>query len=555
MNGGDPSDRGEIVDFTAYFAGVEYFPGNTPRLHATAMPKPRANSRENVAEGKPVLLLQPQFPSAFRRNVSNCKLGCMSCEESWQFHHSSPSAVESWVMQSTEKATRIQLFQFNTPAMRAFHLAWMAFFLCFFAWFAIAPLMTVVREELQLNKDQIGWCMIGSVAVTVIARLIMGWACDRYGPRLAYGWLLMLGSLPLVGISFAYDFQSFLLFRVLIGGIGASFVITQFHMSVMFAPNCVGTANATTAGWGNLGGGVTQMVMPLIFALLATVFGLSSSASWRVAMSLTGVMCFIAGLIYMRFTQDTPAGNFAELRAAGLMPPPKATRGSFWEACCNHRVWALAGLYAACFGIELVLNNVAVLYLVDSFEVLKSLPTAEAMKMAGLIAGICGSMNLFARALGGYLADRWGAKWGLAGRVKWLFLLVFAEGLVLMLFAQSGTLWSAVPALLVLTLLIAMACGATFAVVPFISKRGLGAISGIVGAGGNIGAVSAGFLFKLEGLDWSTALFLLGALVTSFSFLSFAVTFSPAAELEARRSIEAASAPVAVPAELATATS
>lgn len=455
----------------------------------------------------------------------------------------------------TGKANRIELTKFHTPAMRAFHLAWMAFFLCFFAWFAIAPLMTIVREELQLTKDQIGWCMIGSVAVTVIARLIMGWVCDRYGPRLAYTWLLLLASLPLFGIAWANNFESFLFFRVLIGGIGASFVITQFHMSVMFAPNCIGTANATTAGWGNLGGGVTQMVMPLVFALFATGLGFSSSASWRLAMSLNGVLCLGMAWVYYRYTQDTPAGNFAELRAAGLMPPPKATQGAFLEACSNHRVWALAVIYAACFGIELVLNNVAVLYLVDSFSELKNLPTAEAMKWAGIIAGVCGSMNLFARALGGLLADRWGKRWGLAGRVKWLFLLILVEGIVLMLFAQSTSLWTAAPALVVLTLLIAMACGATFAVVPFVGQRGLGAISGIVGAGGNIGAVGAGFLFKIEGLDWSTAFFLLGAVVTCSSFLSFVVTFSPAAELAAQKSIEAAAAEKPSTVELAGATS
>ncbi len=52
----------------------------------------------------------------------------------------------------------------------------------------------------------------------------------------------------------------FLFFRLLIGAIGASFVITQYHTSIMFAPNVVGTANATTAGWGDAGGGATQSV-------------------------------------------------------------------------------------------------------------------------------------------------------------------------------------------------------------------------------------------------------------------------------------------------------
>ena len=78
--------------------------------------------------------------------------------------------------------------------------------------------------------------------------------------------MLSLGAIPVFGIAFAWDYTSFLVFRLLIGIIGASFVITQFHTSVMFAPNVVGTANATVGGWGNAGGGVTQSLMPLIFA-------------------------------------------------------------------------------------------------------------------------------------------------------------------------------------------------------------------------------------------------------------------------------------------------
>ena len=161
------------------------------------------------------------------------------------------------------KATRIELFSLRTPQMRAFHMSWFAFFLCFFAWFGIAPLMVVVRDELGLTKTQVGNTIIASVAVTIIARLAIGWLCDRIGPRITYTWLLLLGSLPVMGIGFADSYYSFLLFRLAIGVIGASFVITQYHTSVMFAPNCVGTANATSAGWGNLGGGVTNMVMPL----------------------------------------------------------------------------------------------------------------------------------------------------------------------------------------------------------------------------------------------------------------------------------------------------
>ena len=87
-------------------------------------------------------------------------------------------------MQRIGKATRINLLDFTTPPMRAFHMSWFAFFLCFFAWFGIAPLMTVVRAEMGLTKDQVGWCIIGSVAITVVARMLIGRLCDRFGPRL-----------------------------------------------------------------------------------------------------------------------------------------------------------------------------------------------------------------------------------------------------------------------------------------------------------------------------------------------------------------------------------
>ena len=143
-------------------------------------------------------------------------------------------------------------------------MTWFAFFSCFFAWFGIAPLMSVVRDELQLTQQQIGWAIIGSVSMTIFARLFIGWLCDRIGPRKSYTWLLLLGSLPVMGIGLAQTFETFLMFRVLIGCIGAAFVITQYHTTVMFAPNIVGQANATSAGWGNLGGGVTQFVMPLL---------------------------------------------------------------------------------------------------------------------------------------------------------------------------------------------------------------------------------------------------------------------------------------------------
>lgn len=47
---------------------------------------------------------------------------------------------------------------------------------------------------------------------------------------------------------------------------------------------------------------------------------------------------------------------------------------------------------------------------------------------------------------------------------------------------------------------------------PFIDRNALGGVAGIIGAGGNVGAVAAGFLLKGV-LDIQTCLFILGGLV------------------------------------------
>ena len=433
-------------------------------------------------------------------------------------------------MEFKGKATRIQLFSFSTIPMRTFHLTWFAFFLCFFGWFGIAPLMAVVREDLGLTREQVGNTIIASVAITVVARLAIGWLCDRIGPRKAYTWLLAVGSLPVMTIGLADSYGSFLLFRLAIGAIGASFVITQYHTSVMFAPNTVGTANATTAGWGNLGGGVTQLAMPLIFAAIVS-FVADRAVGWRLAMVVPGLILLATSALYWKLTEDSPDGNYEELRRSGALANAKTVDGAFLRACSDTRVWALFLVYGACFGVELTINNIAALYFHDYFDL--------SLSSAGMTAGLFGLMNIFARTLGGAMGDKWGLKWGLRGRVWFLGGILFLEGLALMLFSQQTVLPMAIATLILFSLCVQMSEGATYSVVPFINKKALGSVAGIVGAGGNAGAVAAGFLFKSASMSWPQAFLILGAAVTLSSFVTFALRFSEAEEMAVAR--EAAS--------------
>ena len=430
----------------------------------------------------------------------------------------------------TGKATSINLKSFAAPHMRTFHLTWLAFFLCFFGWFGIAPLLGEVREDLNLTNSQVFTSLIASVFITIFARVAIGWVLDRVGPRRTYTGLLILGSLPVMLIGLSQNFETFVVFRLLIGVIGASFVITQYHTSIMFAPNVVGTANATTAGWGNLGGGVTQLVMPLVMTGVL-FFVANEAAGWRIAMVIPGVALLLMGLVYYRFTQDAPEGDFNELRAQG-----KVTRqnqpGAFARASRDPRVWMLFVIYGACFGIELTINGMASLYFQDRFGL--------DIVLAGVIASLFGLMNIFARTTGGICSDKLGIRMGLRGRTLFMGSVLLLEGLALVVFSRMEVLILAIPMLIVFSIFVQMSEGATFGVVPFVNRKALGAVAGIVGAGGNAGAVAAGFLLRAEGVAMQDALLYFGIIVIAIAPLAFFVRFPRRVEaIERRRMREA----------------
>jgi MFS transporter, NNP family, nitrate/nitrite transporter len=393
---------------------------------------------------------------------------------------------------------KLNIFSWKGVQMRTFHITWITFFFCFFGWFGIAPLMPLVREQLHLTKAQVGNITIASVSATILARLIIGRLCDSWGPRRSYTLLLFLGALPVIGIGLANSYESFLVFRLIIGVIGASFVITQFHTSMMFAPNVVGTANAVAGGWGNLGGGITNIAMPLIAAALVGAGYVDQLNSWRYAMIIPGVILLFMALIYYRYTKDTPAGNFEEIERTTT---GKKT-GTFLIACRDYRTWVLALAYAACFGIEITVDNVAALYFVDHFN--------ATLIVAGILAGLFGFMNLFARALGGILSDKIGFRYGLRGKGILLAVLLVLEGIGIMLFAKAGSLPMAVASMLLFALFLKMANGGTYSIVPFINKHAIGSVAGIVGAGGNLGAMLVAFLFKSTEITYSQAFYFIG---------------------------------------------
>ncbi len=388
-----------------------------------------------------------------------------------------------------DKATEIKLCSFARPHMRAFHCSWFAFFLAFFIWFAIAPLMPEITKTLDLSPEQKWTSNICSVAGTIIMRFALGPLCDKFGARILMGIVLMSASIPCALTGVVTDILGLSILRFFIGLGGSTFVMCQYWSTSMFTKEVAGTANALVGGWGNLGGGVTQIVMgSALFPLFK--LGMSAETAWRTVCIVPAVVGMVFGFTLVRISEDCPKGNYKDMKEKGIMHEVSAS-ASFRDGAMNINTWMLFIQYGCCFGVELTMNNAAATYFVEEF--------GQKTESAAAIASIFGWMNLFARGLGGFASDKCNARLGMRGRLIWQSLCLIIEGAMVLLFANTKNLGLAIFILVIFSSFVQAAEGSTYGIVPYVDPPATGSIAGIVGAGGNTGAVCFGLCFRQLG--------------------------------------------------------
>jgi len=411
-----------------------------------------------------------------------------------------------------DKAAEIKLCSFARPHMRAFHCSWWTFFVAFFIWFAIAPLMPEIKLTLGLTGQQAWTSNICSVAGTIFMRFLLGPMCDKFGARILMGSVLMGASIPCACTGLVTSATSLAILRFFIGLGGSTFVMCQYWSTSMFTKEVVGTANALVGGWGNLGGGVTQIVMgSALFPLFK--LGMSAEAAWRTVAIVPAIVGFATGFTILRISDDCPKGNYKDMKEKGIMPEVSAT-SSFRDGALNINTWLLFIQYGCCFGVELTMNNASATYFKETFEL-----TTES---AAAIASIFGWMNLFARGLGGFTSDIFNSKMGMRGRLIWQTICLLIEGAMVLVFASTNTLGLAIFILVIFSSFVQAAEGSTYGIVPYVDPPATGSISGIVGAGGNTGAVCFGLGFRqLE--STKSAFNLMGFTILGSALLTFLV--------------------------------
>lgn len=432
---------------------------------------------------------------------------------------------------------------------RILHLTWFAFFLTFVVWFNFAPLATTIKDDLGLTVDQMKTIGICNVALTVPARILIGMLLDRFGPRITFSTLLVYAAIPCLLFASANDFNTLVISRLLLGIVGAGFVIGIRMVSEWFPPKEIGLAEGIYGGWGNFGSAASAFTLPSVALVLSFISG--GEANWRLAIALTGIAAAIYGVIYFFTVEDTPPGKVYQ-RPARHGGMEVTSKRDFWFLLLMNLpiagvlallawrlkgvgflnqgqlliVWLmLLGLYAfqayKAFDANKDLmtgkkhypaedryqfNQVAILELTyianfgSELAVVSMLPAFFELTFnlnpaqAGMIASSYAFMNLVSRPGGGLISDKMGSrKWTMA-------ILMGGLGIGYLMMGTVNNAW-----FLPLAVVLTMACsffvqaaeGSTYAIVPLIKRRVTGQIAGNVGAYGNVGAVCYLTLYSL----------------------------------------------------------
>lgn len=430
---------------------------------------------------------------------------------------------------------KLNLLSFSGSS-RILHLSWIAFFISFIVWFNHAPLLASIRETFQLTDTQVKTLLILNVALTIPVRILVGMLVDKFGPRIMYATLLAICGALCFFFAFATSYEMLAMARLLLGCVGAGFVIGIRLISEWFPAKQVGLAEGIYGGWGNFGSAAAALSLPLV----ALAFG--GPNAWRWAVATTGVIALVYSVIFYALASDTPKGStYFKPKKLGAMevtsrgdlalyimmqiPMMAALAVLTWKlspaglkmiddgaataiyiglaALLAWNIWqclsvnreVLAGhvvpvihrykfkqvailsfAYAVSFGSEIAVVSMLPLY----FKDLHGLTLVQ----AGLVGSSFAIMNLFARPAGGLISDRMGRK-----RTMSLVMIGITAGYGAMSFMGNWPLWAAVVTTILCSFFVQAGCGAVYGIIPLIKRRLTGQIAGMSGAYGNVGSV------------------------------------------------------------------
>lgn len=270
----------------------------------------------------------------------------------------------------------------------------LAFIVCFAAWMMNGVLATYLVENQVFDWDsvQIGVLMGVPVLTGAIFRLPAGILTDKYGGRPVFSALLALCAVPMFLVSHANSFWAFAAASFGFGLAGAGFAVGIAFTSVWYPKHWQGTALGIF-GAGNAGAALTTMFAPTLLNAL-TQDG-ANIEGWRALPKIYAAVLLGMSLLFLIFTSNKKPESGNRTLQSMLRPLRKV------------RVWRFGFYYFLVFGCFVAFSQWLVPYFLNVYY----LPLVT----AGILAASFSLPAGLIRALGGWLSDRWGARFVMFG--------------------------------------------------------------------------------------------------------------------------------------------
>lgn len=283
-------------------------------------------------------------------------------------------------MQNQVTATSRKILFFNT----------LAFTVCFAAWMMNGVLVTFLIDNglYAWDKTQMGWLMGIPVLTGAILRLPFGILTDKFGGRFVFPALMLISSIPMYLVSFADRYFEFLLAGLGFGLTGASFAVGVAYTSLWFPKEKQGTALGIF-GIGTAGTALTSMGAPVILKRL-TDYG-AHLEGWRGLPKLYASALVVMAVLFFLFTLNKKVESTQTLTLSDRLKPLR-----------NIRVWRFGLYYFFTFGGFVAVSQWLIPYYVNVYS--------KSIANAGLIAALFILPAGILRALGGWTADKLGAR-------------------------------------------------------------------------------------------------------------------------------------------------
>ncbi len=338
----------------------------------------------------------------------------------------------------------------------ALTLATFAFTTCFVAWSLLGPLGTTIQDHLKLSETQLAFTVAIPVVLGSLMRIPLGALTHRHGGRVVFTALMAFTVLPLIGLALFHNaWAPILVFAFLLGVTGASFAVGVPFVNEWYPAERQGAA----LGIYGMGMGGT-----VISALLAP--RIAKATSLAVPFWIAAALVAVAAVVFWSGARDAP--GTLERKHGALF----AALSVFKERGAS-KAWALTLFYFLSFGGFVAMF----LYLPKMLHAVQHLSKND----AGTRAAGFALLAVLARPVGGWLADRIGAK---------AVLVVSFLGTGLLALVLAGTYKEMTPltiACLTMAVCLGLGTGATFKLVAEWFPGKVAAVGGVVGAAGGLG--------------------------------------------------------------------